>query len=727
MAVSSMTTSQRRLFYGMNVALTTVLAIALVVIVVWAASRYGGRTDWTSTGVNSLNPRTTQLLEGLNEPITITGIYSTALKELRPIDEKHRSRVSDLLDLYQTAGKGKVTTFMLDPVKDQVKVNEFLARLKDKPAYKDEAKPHAEALTSFPALDAKIAELVQSEVAGLEKLVAADSALEKIQPIAIIMRNLQYIVREAQTAEAEVRALQDGEIPRYGRAVDSARDFLRQAQTTLQDASDWMTRSGATLVNIAPESKAFFAGTGERYAPLLKEVTHLNEIVKDLGPVKLETLYENLKRDQTILVENEKEAIALPQHDVWVFRTNRNLPPPPDGDPTDFAGEQAVSSAILKLTQKTRTAVIFTRYAGQPLLTSPQPSNPMMMQQMPQAPYQGMRELLEKENFIPREWDVGAEPNPPQIEEASRFVYVVFPPEPPQQQMNPMQPPPTPRISEEQKLRIFNAVKESAMAIFLTPWLPPASQYMPTPEKCEFNTYLQETWGIAVEDGSLAWEFTINPQRENLLVPANRSLIVDSGSFEFTDQPIGKPLKGMPCCFQSAVPLRILKDDEKPKGVAVEPIALTDQSDDVWAITDILRFSNDLQTNEGTRRYEEDIASPFPLAVAATDEEGRKLVVFASDSFISDNVMEIAQPVFSGGALRLAKLYPGNADLFINAIHWLTGNADRIAVGTQQSDVPRLDKLKEGAPLLLTRVFLVGVWPAVALLVGTCVWLLRRR
>ena len=725
MAISSMTTTTRRWLYGFNVAITTLLAILLVALIIWAAGRYGGRMDWTSSGVNSLNPRTQKLLEGLKEPINITGLYSTALKEVRPFAEKHKNRVSDLLDLYQTAGRGKVSTFMLDSLNDQAKVNELLKRLREKPAYKDEAKPHAEALTHFPDLNGKIATLAQKEYDDLENLIQTDQVLQKVQPVAIIARNLRFLLNEAQNTEADVKKLQEGEIPQYGQAVQIAHSYLQQTLSTMQEAVDWMTRNQAQLGDIGEEAKTFLAGANQRYTPILTEVRELAETMKDLGRVKIEDLYDSLKRDQTILVENDKEAIVLSNQEVWPYRTNRDLPPPPDGDETDFAGEQAISSAILKLTTQTRTAVIFTRYGGMPLLTSPRPSNPMQMQQMPKAPYQEIRDLLEKENFIAQEWDVGSEAEPPKVEEASRYVYVVFPPEPPQQQMNPMQPPPTPRINTEQKQEIFDAVKNSGMAIFLTPWLPPASQYMPTPEKCEFTTYLKDNWGIGVEDEHLTWQFVVQPQRNNLMIPANRNLMIDSSVFHFTDQPIGNPLKGMPCAFQSAVPLRILP--ECPQGVTVEPIAEMNETDDAWALTDIARFSADMRNNQGTKRYEEDIPTPFPVAVAAQNADGAKLVVFASDTFISDNVLDMPQMVMVGGTVRFAKLYPGNPDLFINAIHWLTGNADRIAVGAQQSDVPRLSRLKEGNPVLFTRVFLIGVWPALALLAGLVVWIVRRR
>ncbi len=719
-----MSASKRRFVYGLNVAVMIVLAFVLLGFVTWAAGEYGGRVDLTRTGVNSLSPRTVQLLRGLGEDVTITGLYSTALKEVRPYAEKHQTRVGDLLDLYETAARGKVTAHMIDASASPAKVTALLARLKEKPAYKDEAKPHAEALDAFPALSARLAELMQGELSGIDGLHNADPALAKIQALSIIERNLRVMIREAQATESDVKTLKEDEIPRYGRAVEQVNDYLGQVKSVLQDALDWMRNKGTGTPGISPETKSFFAGAPSRYATALGELQTLLSKTEDLASVKLEDVYETLKRGQTVLVETENEATVLTQDDVWPWRTDRGAPPPPDGDPRDFAGEQAVSSAILKLTQKTKTAVIFTRFGGEPLLQAPPPTNPMM--QMPQAPYQVLNELLQKENFITQEWDVRTQTEPPKVEEASRLIYVVFPPEPPPQQ-NPMRPAPTPRINAEQKQRIFDAVKESGMAVFLTSWMPPSSQFMPMPEKYDFNDYLKKTWGIAVEDTHLALQFVVHPQRDGLMLPASRNLMINSQVFHYTDHPIGAPLRGLPAAFQTVAPLRIVTGDEKPEGVTLEPIVEVNDTEDVWAINNLSRINEDLQKNQGTRRYEDDIPAPFPLGIAATGTEGKKLVVIASDRFVADSVVNMAQMVMVGGTVRLAKLYPGNIDLFLNALHWLTGNADRIAVGTQRSDVPRLDKLEEGGMLTFTRVFLVGIWPAVALLIGAGVWLLRRR
>jgi hypothetical protein len=457
----------------------------------------------------------------------------------------------------------------------------------------------------------------------------------------------------------------------------------------------------------------------------LKNVGELRDQAKDLEEVKLEEIYEKLKRGDTVLVETEDEAVVLPHDEVWPWRTDRNAPAPPDGDPRDFAGEQAISSAILRMTQKEKTAVVFTRYGGRPLLRADyQPGRPMDMQQ---APYQALNELLQKENFITEEWDVRTDENPPGVEDAARTIYVVFPPEPPQQQ-NPMRPSPTtPRISDEQKQRIFDAVEESGMAVFLTRWAPPSVPYAPVPEKYEFSDYLKSNWGIEVKDTHLALEFTPNPQREGLWYVASRSPTVSSRVFHFTDHPISEPLQGLPAAFQAVAPLAKVGDEDKPEDVTVEAVVEVDDTEDVWAINDVQQLNEDFKKRQGTRRYDEDIAAPFPLALAATDADGDRLVVFGSERFMADAIVNMSQLVMVGGALRLAKLYPGNIELFVNALHWLTDNADRIAVGPRRGDVPRLEGLKDDATLTFTRVFLVGIWPGLALVVGLGVWLIRRR
>jgi len=720
-----MQASQRRLVFGANVVLTVALAALGCYFAIWLAARVGGRLDLSSSGVNSLSLRTTQLLRSLDTNVQLTALYTTALKELRKHAEKYQAHVGDLLDLYETAGRGKVHQELIDPSKKPAAVAELLKRLADKPEYKDEAAPHAEALEAFPELNQRIAATAQAELDQLSRMTAPDQPLSRVRELAIITRNFRALLSETQRVERDVSDLRGNEVPLYGEALKTVRDHYSQARAGFQTGIDWLTGPALQLPELPPEAADFFAGAKERYQPLIQDLDTQLTKTQDLGDVKLEELYETLKRGQSIVVETPTQALVLSQEDVWPFRTDSG-PPAPDGDLRRFAGEQAVSSAILQLTRQDKTGVVFVRYGGQPLLKPDfAQMNPMLMKP-PDAAYGVINTALEKENFVTAEWDVHKDASPPDVKDATRLIYVVFPPNPPPRG-NPMQPAATPGISPQQKQAVIDAVKASGMGVFLTSWEPPQAQFVPTPPKYEFLEYLRDEWGVNVEYTHLTVEFMPNPQREGVLVPANRDpLLITSGAFEWTDQSIAAPLHALPGAFKAVAPLEIRSGDDAVQGVKIEPIALLKDSDDIWAFSDFNRVEEDFQKRQGTRRYEGDIPAPFPLALTATREDGKKLVVFASKDFIANNVLELGQLVVAGGVLQLAQSYPANTDVFVNALHWLTGDADRIAVGPRDADVPRLDKLTE-EDVTFARVFLVGIWPAIALLAGAAVWLVRRR
>lgn len=726
MAVSSMNSSQRRLVYGANVLVALALAAVLLYLVVWAAGRVGGRVDLTSSGVNSLSPRTLALVGSLPQDIKITALYTTALKEIRTHAEKHKDRVSDLLDLYEGASRGKITANVVDPSDNPKAVSELLKSLASKSSYKDEAAPHAAALEAFPSISEQIISLGQQELTALEETAKNDPKLNRTRELAIIARNFRAVLDAAKKTEEDLAELKTAELPRYQRGVELVRDYFTETRAALQEAQGWLTGEAQAIAGITPEAKAYFAGASERYRPLLASLDEQITKTQDLKRVKLEDLYETLIRGQTVLVESSDSAEVLTEEDVSPFRTDRNRPPPPDGDQRDFAGEQAISSALLKLTKKDRTAVIFTRFGGPAMLTPDysqmNPANPQAMQ----APYETINQLLDKENFVPLEWDVQSQPEMPKDDKATRSVLVVFPPEPPRQP-NPMQPAATPAISPEQKQKILDGVTQSGMAIFMSGWEPPASQFMPTPGNYEFADYLRSEWGIDVKFTHLAVHFMLNPQKQGLWVPASRNaLMLSSPIVRFTDHPIGQPLQALPVGFGSVSPLTLAPADARPQGVTLETVAEVPQTDDVWAFDDINRVDQDMQKNEGTRRYDSDIAAPFPVALAAKNTDGRKLVVFASSDFVSDRIVSAGQLVMVGGMLSSAQLYPANADLFMNTLHWLSGDAERIAVGPRTADVPRLDGLKEGPMATFCRVFLVGIWPALGLVAGGLAWFIRR-
>ncbi len=715
---------QRRILYGANVALNIVLAVIVLALAVWAADQIGGRWDLSSSRSNSLSPRTVKLLESLDTDIRITALYTTALKEVRKYADKHKQVVEDLLDLYETAGGGHVTVESIDPARNTQVVKALIERLAAKPEYRNEAEPHREALEGFEDLVQRIQALSQSEVTQLEEFAKSDPKLNRQRELAIIARNFRTLADESQTILEEYAELMGGDLPRYGQAVQRARDYLTRVQQALKAAGDWLSQQGTQLEGIPPQARQFFAEAPQRYEALLRQVQQKLEQTKDLKRVKLEELYDSRRRGQTIVVETPEKAEVLSYEDVWPFRP-ADAPPAADGDPRQFAGEQAISSAILKLTQKQRTAVVFVRYGGSSLL-KPDMTNFNPMQPPPRPPYARMAEILEKQNFLTAEWDLQKQDDPPTVEGAARYVYLVFPPRQPPRP-NPMQPSPTPPISDEKKQKIYDAVNQSGMAIFLAPW-EPANSFIPMARAYDFAEYLKSDWGVEVKYTHLVLEFAANPDREGLWVPTNRPpTLVTTRVFELTDHPISRPLRSLPAGFVNAAPLLKVPDDKLPEGVTIEPVAEAKDSENIWAVSDISRIQQDLEKNFGTRPYPDDLRPPFSLALAVQRGEKQRLVVFGSERFFSDDVLNLSDLLLTGGGLVAAQRFPANSELLLNAIYWVTNDADRIAVGPRSGDVPRLEKLEEGPVLKFWRVFLVGIWPGLALAAGVVVALVRRR
>jgi hypothetical protein len=281
-----------------------------------------------------------------------------------------------------------------------------------------------------------------------------------------------------------------------------------------------------------------------------------------------------------------------------------------------------------------------------------------------------------------------------------------------------MRPAPQPTMTDLERSAVQEAVAKSGMAIFL------ASGDMP---EYAYADYLRSTWGVDVQHTYVAVQFapTGEPGAETRFQIAG--WVMDSSLATFTNHEIGRPLESVPVGMVAAAPVRAFEGEQKPGGVRVEPILKTRETDTVWAVRNLQALAMRQRNERGVRPDPDDLKSPFPLAVAAEDPEKKRIVVFGSHRFMFDQVANYRQAMLVGGRIVLARVFPGNTDLFLNALHWVSGNAERIAVGPRSDDVPRLTKLTPGFWTTFWKVFLIGVWPALILLLGAGVYLMRRR
>jgi len=726
----TMNAPRRRIVFGLNVIVQAILAIVLLGAVVWGAGRLKLQADLTGAGRNSLSPRTIQLLRDLPEDVRITAVFAEPDKR-DVLGQKRRRTIRDLLDLYDARGGARVSTYLLDPSLQKPESDKLLQRLQELPAYRDESQPHKEALATFEVLNERIRTLASQDFGRLEELVEGNQALEDERNLSIVRLRFRQLERDAQSILEQIQELSRSEIPRYGQAVREVRDYLSTTELLLQNVLGWMTGDAQSIPGITPDVQTFFTDAPGRYEEILTEIRGVLEKTSDLSDVKLEELYRELTRwrlgNPPVLVETQSEARVLPFHELWPEPRDRNAPVGPDGDTRQFAGEATISSAILQLTQKAKTAVVFVRFGGEPLL-QPDFSQMQMTRRMPDpAPYQQLNEMLEKSNFLTAEWDVAASVTPPTVEEASRILYVVLPPPPPQQP-NPMQPTPPARMTDQQRQAVLDAVDVAGEAMFLTGWIPPTSPMPGAVSTYEYADYLRTNWNIDVQYNYVVLSLAPHPEKPGWWVPAsNQPLFINTDDVvRLTDHPIAEPSKADRAGFTAVAPLEILKGTSKPAGLEIEVIAEVPRSDDIWACHDIFAAQEQLRRDAAMQPADDDLRSPFPIAVGASRDQGQKLVVFSSAQFAADAIAQAPGLLRRGNAWELGLVYAANTDLFINALHWLTGEADRIAVGPKGGSFPRLRDLKpetaETLPWLL-----VLVWPATALIVGFGVWLVRRR
>lgn len=727
MAVATTTNvGQRRVVFGINVVIQVVLVGLVAVLAVYLAQCWPAKGDWTRAGANSLGERTEKLLAGLDQNVTVTALY-TVLSEYDEAGKLRQSRVRDFLKLYESAGHGHVTARLVDPMKDRSSLPALLQRLREKPAYRDQAKPHEDALRKFGELNPRISEWVERNAGEFQRLLAA-SGENPSRVLVSVGQELGRLQQEMTDVNRAVQELQAADIPRYDRAVQEVRSYLEALTKFLQAVHDWVQNKAAAETGLTPEGLALFQRLDAEAAPLTKEAGDWLSQTADLPRIELEDLSNELNRWASappIVVETETKAAVVPFNEVWPFRQSRA--PNPRGEDREFAGERAVSSAVLKLTQKEKTAVIFTRFGG-PSPIMPDFSQMTNMREMPRAPFGTLNELLGEANFVTADWDVATSKTPPDVPDAARRVFVVFPPTPPEQP-DPRRPPATPGITPDDVQKVLDAVDAAGMAVFLAGCSEGVASTGGSGQY-EYADYLKSRWGIEVQHECLALQFVPSREDPGLFMLRRPPLVVDtSGSaVRFTDQAIGKPLQALTAGLFAACPLTMVPRDEIPSGVKVEPILTVEETSDLWAVRNVMQVDQDLRARGGTSRRSEDVVPPFALAVAAEKEGGQRVVVFGSSLFVANPILEMIGGFgFSGGSLVAVPAYAANSDLFLNAVHWLTNDADRISVGAQPTEVPRLDKLKDDAALRFWRVFLVGIWPGLALVVGGGVWLFRRR
>jgi hypothetical protein len=481
--------------------------------------------------------------------------------------------------------------------------------------------------------------------------------------------------------------------------VDEARDLATMAAGGLKQFPEFYKKILSALasaekpIEVPAAVKAFLESAPARFDPLQKKAEDLKTQLQNLGQQKFDEIETSIRGNKESLVfVTADDAKVVPVSDAWIS-------PPAEDEEQEaaakpiFVGERLISGQLQAFIAKDKPALVFVTF-GAPVAGWG-------------GPYAGLAERLRQSDFIVQEWDLMRQHEMPKIEEWEKTppknpktILVLVPPPPPNMQ-RPM-PPPTPEAYQP----VLEMIDRGTPVVLLADV---AQMMMRLPYEPAFTKF-----GIEPHFESVAVQNVMTDPSRGV----ERAYPYQTQLTTFGAHPITKALGGLSVAFFRCVPL--MPSPKLPEGVEVTPLVLLPTGPDYWVSTDIMAAMG----RAGTKRNpEKDIVAtkdhPIPLAVAATRKTGdaeQRAVAFGNSVFAWDVIFQQAPR---------DRAFPGNTELFVNSVLWVAGKDDLLAVSPEVLQAQRLGDI--GPMEKPYKIFLIIGLPALALLAGLIVFLIRRR
>lgn len=707
---SVLTFKGRRWTVGTMVVVSIIFAAGLTVLLQFITFNAQRPLKWdlTSSGINSLNAGTRSVLDSLGEKkVYLTSLYMETDIESEA-QRKYRKAVNDLLRLYQAERPANVEIDWINPLKDQPKLGVLLKRVRGRERFKAETEPHVAAIDRF---EKEILEPFKTLLLDfVEQLDSIDQAAAMGGGDPIITRIVgtlntwtgkgAEVLKDLQTVRAQP-------MPRYSAATVSLTNFYDRVGSEINVVINTWAVQQLRGNQLTDSVKDVVSAMKDELQPWIDRFEDEKQKIQDLPSLAMDELERALQQNNTVVVETSDGAKAVPFEDMWPPLREGSFARPDEFDKRRFAGEGSITPAILQLIQKQRTALVFVRHAG-PQLFGFRGFGPTAQR----GAHNALKAELEKLNYTVTEWNVKQTQAKPTFDtEPKRTIYIVLRPGP---SLNPQGLPTVQGMGPLERAAVLNAVGESGRALFLTGWefLAPAYAY---------DEFLSKKWGIDVDGASMVITATpIGPGEWGLARGADSVKRVKFLKHELTE---GLESLQEQCEFPWTTTMSIA--DEKPEDVDIRELAIVPASEDVWGVKDPPGFFDRYQNEGKTRMTADDLAGPFPVALAASKGDD-KIVVFASGHRMISDAAAVSNVLVIGadGRLTVRRRAPGNLALFLNVLHYLDDTLQWLNIGSP-IDSSRIEITER--QLTFWRVLAVGVFPAFALLGGGLVWFIRRR
>ena len=736
------TATKRRSTNALMVFVAVVAAIGITVIanyvVYWQyrsmspEARSWVRFDLTSTRRYSLSEQSRAVLDQLDTDYRLVTMLGG-----EDIEPAQQQRVRDLVDEYARASKTiNVQHIDLDTQTDRRE--ELLAEMDA--MFAEETATIRGSIAEGLRLIERYAETVDQIEAWLSDINESNVKLrpESIQRQRLTDLRSQYL--RLQDQAKRLRQMRDDmlgsdwrarlkspgivtngdgdNLPDYTKLMASIQQYILQlAGNTLPDTpgkADQLRR-GVVIDNLAPpESQQAAFEAQNTLAAMVQQVPEFFKTVKGqtdpllnaAPPLRYEEARAILNDKPCVLLTSGSDARVIPAE--LLFRGTGGASTSQINDL--FVGEEQLTGALISIQLEPPPLVVFIRsnigLRGVSIIGSEQ--------QRIEGVYDEVIKRLLSMDFEVAEWPDPVNTDPPPLREGQRVVWVTMP---------------YFRPDVNRSASLDNTNKDT-VAAFLQTRLNKGDGAMvmlyangdTAPrlrDEAPPDTIVQllETYGVEAQLYQSAVQLQTEDEDGENRRYTNQFIVND-----WPESPIvGDALNGINTFFTYPIPIKLNPRDGLKQTPLVEIAA---------PVLHVQEAAADPKTGAFTPQA--DSERDRVLIGAAVEKDASRLVTIGSATWAMDEILSTAALPDGTVGKDLAErpgariLYPGNSDLFVNSICWLAHEEALIAASPRTQDIRRIEPMSSGA-LQTYRVLLWGGMPAVILVVGVAVGLMRRR
>ena len=610
-------------------------------------NRFRVRIDATGSRAYTLSEQTKNLLQNVNEPWKIVVLLDDS-RVSRPL----LRQVDEVLRRYQD-GSEYLTVQRINPANPE-SLEDYDELLRDLiELYGDELSIAEVEIQKGIEQFTTLMTFAESTSAWSEALSQMQSSTEEQETLRTLTGALALLGSEGYLILDEVHKamrIDEGQpLPQIARARDILVAATGQWSRELTEVAWWLSleRSESIASICANEVLSF-----ELMASQLAQV---DGTLRGLGVLELGRLATQLTVGEGAIILSPQRATMIPKSMLFPEYIGGSKTIAID---QRFRGEQIISSAMRSLQSGVTPTVIFV-HAEEHSLLGQRPNN---------VDVRAARGLLETSRFNVREWIPFDGPRPPVSEDP--VVWVIIPP--------------SSRAGlevsrREQKLldavRSLLAGGESVMLNLQPSLLPRYGQKDPWNTIANSLGVRSDTEHVLVERVAVGPN-TLEIQRGQLITETNSEHI------------IARAVNGR----QLYIPLPIALEGG-------EPLLIVKPSEDRWL-------------DQRWEREILDIAEKTPLAndvsIATAIEQngGARAIVVGSSGWL---LSWAADRAISLGGDKIAMVNPGNSELLLASVEWLSGLDDWIAAGPIGQQSSRVQGLSQSMYLMWTSVLVLGI------------------